>query len=309
MPAIILANDEGSFGIKSALKALREDRPSMDVVEEGIRAVEADPNSHTVGRGVRPNMVGQVECDASIMNGTTLHSGSVGGLCDYLHAISVARQVMEQTPHVFLAGEGAMRFAGEIGAEKAKMLTTESADKHGKWLETNIPDPLRKVWPKTRLLDHVPLLAGRFDPKGTTVFLVRNAGGEIAGGASTSGWPNKYPGRLGDSPIIGAGLYADNRHGACGCTHTGEMTIRAGTARMVVAYMARGASVQEACHEAFEDLRSLKGGEIGPVVIHAISSSGQPYVLSTGNDNDVDYWHWTEGMDEPAGSKPIYETL
>ena len=178
----------------------------MDVVEEGIRAVEADPNSHTVGRGGRPNMAGQVECDASIMNGTTLHSGSVGGLCDYLHAISVARQVMEQTPHVFLAGEGAMRFAGEIGAEKAEMLTMESADKHGKWLETNIPDPLRKIWPKTRLLDHVPLLAGRYDPKGTTVFLVRNAGGEIAGGASTSGWPNKYPGRLGDSPIIGAGI-------------------------------------------------------------------------------------------------------
>ena len=87
------------------------------------------------------------------------------------------------------------------------------------------------------------------------------------------------------------------------------MTIRAGTARMVVGYMAKGASVEEACHEAFEDLRSLKGGEIGPVVIHAISSNGQPYVLSTGKDNAVDFWHWTEGMDGPASSKPIYETL
>ena len=128
---------------------------------------------------------------------------------------------------------------------------------------------------------------------GTVVFLGLDSNGDIAAGTSTSGWAQRYPGRLGDSPVIGAGLYADNRYGACGCTHVGEMTIRACTARSVVLYMKAGALVHEACFEAVRDLRALKGGYLGPVVIHAIDRHGSPCVVSTDPVvKGLDYFHW-----------------
>jgi beta-aspartyl-peptidase (threonine type) len=133
---------------------------------------------------------------------------------------------------------------------------------------------------------------------GTTVFLVRSKDGNLAGGVSTSGWAYKYPGRLGDSPIIGAGLYVDNRYGAVACSHTGEMTIRAGTSRAIIAYIKKGATVEEACHEALDDLRALKGGYIGRVVIHAMDKDGKPCVVGLGFEEEVPYWYWREGMRE-----------
>jgi L-asparaginase len=132
---------------------------------------------------------------------------------------------------------------------------------------------------------------------GTVVFLGLDSNGDIAAGTSTSGWAQCYPGRLGDSPVIGAGLYADNRYGACGCTHVGEMTIRACTARSVVQYMKAGAGVREACLEAVRDLRSLKGGYLGPVIIHAIDRNGSPCVVSTGPVvKGLDYFCWGGGI-------------
>jgi L-asparaginase len=128
---------------------------------------------------------------------------------------------------------------------------------------------------------------------GTVVFLSKDDKGDIAAGTSTSGWAQRYPGRLGDSPIVGAGLYADNRYGACGCTHVGEMAIRACTARSVVLYMKAGASVREACLEAVRDLRSLKGGYTGPVIIHAMDRHGSTCVISTGPVvKGLDYFYW-----------------
>jgi len=131
---------------------------------------------------------------------------------------------------------------------------------------------------------------------GTVVFLSRDSNGDIAAGTSTSGWAQRYPGRLGDSPVVGAGLYADNRYGACGCTHVGEMAIRACTARSVVLYMKAGASVREACLEAVRDLRLFKGGYLGPVVIHAIDRHGSASVVSTGLVvRGLDYHYWGGG--------------
>jgi L-asparaginase len=128
---------------------------------------------------------------------------------------------------------------------------------------------------------------------GTVVFLGLDGNGDIAAGTSTSGWAQRYPGRLGDSPVVGAGLYADNRYGACGCTHVGEMTMRACTAHSVVLYMKAGASVHEACLEAVRDLRALKGGYLGPVVIHAIDRHGTSCVVSTGPVvRGLDYYQW-----------------
>jgi len=129
---------------------------------------------------------------------------------------------------------------------------------------------------------------------GTVTMIVRDRQGKFAGGVSTSGWAYKYPGRIGDSPIVGAGLYVDSRHGAATCTHTGEMTIRASTAHSVVMHMRYGKSVKEACELAAEDLLSLAGGYLGPVIIHALDKGGEPYVLRLGETQGDNYWLWKE---------------
>ena len=134
---------------------------------------------------------------------------------------------------------------------------------------------------------------------GTTISLVKDAGGEIAGGVSTCGWAYKYPGRLGDSPVVGAGMYADSRYGAAACTGQGELTIRAGTAHAVVLYMKMGMDVQAACREALADLRALRRSYRGGVTVHAIDAQGQPYVISIGREGKGAYWIWTEGMARP----------
>ena len=132
---------------------------------------------------------------------------------------------------------------------------------------------------------------------GTTIALVKDGAGEIGCGVSTCGWAYKYPGRLGDSPIIGAGTYADSRYGAAGCTGMGELTIRTGTARAVVLYMKMGLSVEAACREAVADLRAAERRFRGGVTIHAIDADGQPCVLSVGRATETVRWYfWTEGM-------------
>ena len=139
----------------------------------------------------------------------------------------------------------------------------------------------------------------RKPPGGTTTFLARDASGDIAAGVSTCGWAFKYPGRLGDSPVIGAGIYADNRYGAAACTGHGELTIRAGTARSVVLYLKMGMTLEAACAEALNDLRALKREFQGGVTIHAIDAAGRPYVTAIGRGGGLTCWLWEEGMAAP----------
>ncbi len=298
MGAVVLTNGEGGVGIRKAVDTLVSKGSALDAVEAGIRVVELDPRVRSVGFGGAPNILGQMECDASIMCGSSLHTGAVGALKNYFHPISVARQVMERTPHVMLVGEGAEIFAAEIGESKGKLLSEEAKADYEHWVNDHVPGDVLSKWPDVPLVSLIPLPANRRAAHGTTVFLVRSSDGNLAGGVSTSGWAYKYPGRLGDSPIIGAGLYVDNRYGAVACTHTGEMTIRAGTSRAIIAYIKKGATVAEACHEALDDLRALKGGHIGGVVIHAIDRAGSPYVVGLGFEEGIPYWFWTEGMKE-----------
>ena len=309
MGHVVLANCEGGVGLKDAADALESGAPPVDAVETAIRAVELDPAVRTVGVGGAPNILGQVECDACIMCGTTLRSGAVGALRNYSHAISVARGVMERTPHVMLAGDGAERFAAEMGAERGELLTEDASARYMKWLDRHIPAGHRAEWPDIPLAPHVRHPSDSPVSHGTVAFLVRDRDGRMAGGVSSSGWAYKYPGRIGDSPIIGAGLYVDGRYGGAACTHTGEMIIRAGTARAVVAYMKKGATVEEACREAFEDLRLLEGGYRGAVLIHAMDAGGATFVLSTGNDGGVNYWLWTDGTVEADSRMPEIEPL
>lgn len=297
---MFLTNCEGWPGLEAAREALESSRPALDVVESGIRPVEAEPSVDSVGRGGSPNLLGEVACDAAIMDGETLRAGSVGYLKDYLHAISVARQVMERLPHVMLVGDGAHRFADEIGAERAEMLTPDARRRYEGWMEKHAPADVRGAVSRAALTGYAWESAKEFGSGGTVVFLVRDANGRIAAGASTSGWPMGYPGRLGDTPVVGAGLYADSGCGACACTHTGEMALRAGTPRSVVLYMKAGASVEEACQKAVRDLGALRGGQQGALVIHAIDRDGNACVVTNRDMGEKSsYYRWSEEMLQP----------
>jgi beta-aspartyl-peptidase (threonine type) len=305
--AVVLANDESAAGAPMVIQALSAGRSVLDAVELGIRAVEADAKVDSVGLGGFPNMLGQVECDAALMCGRTLRTGAVGALKGYLHAISVARQVMERTPHVMLVGVGAERFAAEIGAKKCDLLTEEKRAEYEQWLTDHLePEDLVR-WPDVPLVVFTRYSKDAQNARGTSVFLVRDRDGHMAGGVSSSGWMYKYPGRLGDSAVIGAGLYVDDRHGGAACTRTGEMAIRAGTARAVVAYMKKGAAVGEACHEAMDDLGALEGGYAGPVAVHAMDREGRPYVLSTSEEDG--YLYWEEGVRDVENRKAVVREI
>jgi beta-aspartyl-peptidase (threonine type) len=294
---MVLANCVGGVGFQAAVRTLLQGGNALAAVEAGICVVEADPGIHSVGLGGRPNLLGQVECDAAIMDGRTLQAGSVGALRGYRHAITVARGVMERLPHVLLVGQGAERFALEIGAEAANMVTSGSLHEHQRWLQTHISAATEPGWPDVPLASHAWTSAQSLRLRGTTCFLAIDEHGDIAGGASSSGWAGKYPGRVGDSGIIGAGLYVDNGSGGCGCTHSGEMTIRAGTGKSVVLYLKTRVSVREACVKAAADLRRLETGYLGPVIIHAVDRHGSPCVLSTEDlGDDMWYYYWQEGM-------------
>ena len=300
---ILVTNNEGTHGAPVTARMLAEGRPGLDAIEAGIRLVEADESVRTVGRGGWPNLLGEVELDAAMMHGDSLRTGAVGALKGYLFPVSVARQVMEQLPHEILVGDGAARFAREIGAETAENLIPDSAEVWQRWFEKSVPEADRAAWPDVPL---AALCRHAIDPetaRGTTVFLAQDESGAILAGTSTSGWGWKYPGRLGDTPIVGAGFYADSRYGAAACTGAGEMTIRAGTARAIVAYLKMGLELDAALEEAVADMDALKGGVISRVTVHAIDAKGRHKVVAVNGNASNTYWFWQPGMTAPE-SRP-----
>jgi beta-aspartyl-peptidase (threonine type) len=295
---ILVTNNEGTLGVPTTARLLSEGAHALDAIEAGIRIIEADPSVRTVGRGGWPNLLGEMELDACVMDGSTLRSGAVGALQGYLHPVSAAREIMRRLPHEFLVGQGAARFAHEIGAEAADNLIADSKRAWQEWFDHEVPEPQRRAWPDVPMTE---LCRHAIDPevgRDTTVFLAQDNTGRICSGTSTSGWGWKYPGRLGDSPIVGAGSYADTRYGAAACTGAGEMTIRCCTARSIVLYMKAGASVADAVGEAVEDMRALKGGLISRVTIHAIDARGDHKVVAVNGAGDNKYWLW-DGQGEP----------
>jgi len=300
---IILTNNEGKSGIRMTARMLAEGASGLDAIEAGVRVVEDDEEVRTVGSGGWPNLLGQVELDASMMDGTTLRTGAIGALQGFRHPVSVARQLLERLPHEFLVGEGAARFAREIGAEQCNLLADHSRRAWQRWFDAEVRAEDRPNWPEVPLAGYCQSAVDPEIGRDTTVFLALDAGRNIAAGTSTSGWGWKYPGRLGDSPVIGAGSYADSRYGACACTGAGEMTIRAGTARAVVLYMKMGMSVERAVEEAVNDMRALKGGLISRVTIHAVDTRGNHRVVAVNGLPTNHYWFWVPGMAEPE-SRP-----
>jgi beta-aspartyl-peptidase (threonine type) len=297
---IVIASSNGSIGIRQAVEVLRRGGTAVDAVVAGIKPVEANPDDHSVGYSGLPNLLGEVELDASIMDGRGLRAGSVGALKNHQDAIELARRVMDELPHVLIVGDGAERLAREVGLPSSNLLTEASRDT---WLARfEGRDPLSSVQAAyyTRIREIVgqvsrdPELAE--PPHGTVNFIARDRGGNLAAAVSTSGWAWKYPGRLGDSPIIGAGNYADNRWGAAACTGRGEMAQRACTAHSVVTFLRFDRTLEEAVTTAMTDLRALDDPYASEMNVIALDASAHHAAASTSAGKT--YIYMTADMDD-----------
>jgi beta-aspartyl-peptidase (threonine type) len=228
--------------------ALRKGASALDVVELAVRLLESD-SIFNAGRGAHLNSAGDLELDASIMEGTTRRAGAVAAINGVRHPVSVARRVMENSPHVLLVGPGAKRFAKRIGAE---MCTTRSL-LVGRELER---------WKRIRAGER-GLVATEFSadakPHGTVGAVALDRRGRVAAATSTGGTQDKAPGRVGDSAIIGSGTYADDRRGAASCTGWGEPILRAVLAKTAVDALSGGAGPGAASAAALRELSRLSG--------------------------------------------------
>jgi beta-aspartyl-peptidase (threonine type) len=227
------------------------------------------------------------------MDGATRRAGTVGAVRGYRHPITIARAVMDRLPHVMVVGEGAERLAAEIGMEPENLLTPEVETTWRDGVEGRIDENDEHY----RLLSRVSSMFR--DPEhvaGTVNFLAIDKAGHIASAVSTSGWAWKYPGRLGDSPVIGAGNYCDDRYGAAACTGWGELAIRGVTAHTVVGGLSAGMALEAAAERAITELRGLDvpGGE--PIMqLVALDAAGHHTALGTRPGSS--YVAWEEGHD------------
>lgn len=237
-PVVISTWDHGLLANRVSWDILAAGGKSLDAVEEGVRVVESDPNIRTVGMGGYPDREGIVTLDACIMDYES-NCGSVAFLRDIINPISVARKVMEETPHVMLVGQGAKNFALKKGFKETNLLTDLSRKEWNSW----------KISSKYESIINI-------ENHDTISSLALSGDGRLAGACTTSGSAYKMHGRVGDSPIIGAGLFLDNQVGAAAATGLGEAVIKSSGSAMVVEAMRNGASPQDACENVI--LRILK---------------------------------------------------
>lgn len=296
---LLIANAEARSGFPTAVAMLKEGADSLTALVAGISKVEADPSVRSVGYGGWPNMLGVMECDAGVMNGTTREIGAVGAVPNTIPAARLAHEVMKRLPHVMLTGEGARRFATETGFSFDNVLFPDSKRVWWERLEKELAAEDLARFPDIPL---APLSKTITDPervRDTTVFVSADPVRGIHAATSTSGWAWKYPGRLGDSPIPGAGFYADSRYGAAACTHTGEMTMRCATSRTIVLAMKLGYALADAVALAVEELDELSSGFFGGVVIHAVDAKGNHEVANFRCAGEIRYWLWEDTMPAP----------
>lgn len=262
------------FGVEAnaaAWKVLSENGRALDAVEQGVKISEADPKERSVGLGGRPDRDGRVTLDACIMD-ENMNIGSVACLEHIVHPISVARAVMEKTPHVMLVGDGALQFALSQGFKKEKLLTAESEAEWKEWLKTSQYKPVVNI-----------------ENHDTIGMVALDMQGNLSGACTTSGMAFKMHGRVGDSPIIGAGLYVDNEVGAATATGHGEEVIRIAGCHAVVELMRQGLAPEAACKKAVERIigsakkrnKTLSDLQIGFIAINKKGEHGA-YCLQKG---------------------------
>jgi len=279
-PLVISTWDHGMLANTGAWKVLSNSGTALDAVEQGVRLVESDPELTSVGYGGLPDRDGKVTLDACIMD----HHGNCGAVAclqDIENPISVARKVMEKTPHVFLVGSGAKEFALQQGFKEKDLLTPASAEAYKEWLKTS------KYEPVINRENH-----------DTIGMLALDHLGNLAGACTTSGMAYKMHGRVGDSPIIGAGLFLDNEVGAACATGVGEAVIKIAGSAIVVELMRNGRSPQEACKEAVQRIIRMnknisniqvgflamnKRGETGAYAVY----EGFNFAIRSGQENTL----------------------
>ncbi len=260
-PRVISTWNHGTKANEAAWKILNIGGTALDAVEVGVRVTESDATNRSVGLGGLPDKEGKVTLDACIMNHKS-ECGAVAFLQDIENPISVARKVMEETPHVMLAGKGAQKFALEQGFKKKDLLTPEAKKAWQKWQES---EDQKKPEINSENHDTIGMLA-------------IDSNGHISGACTTSGWAYKLHGRVGDSPIIGAGLFIDNEVGGACATGLGEAVIRIAGSHTVVELMRQGKSPNEACQEAVERIirkhKDIKGVQVGFIAISKYGEVG-----------------------------------
>jgi isoaspartyl peptidase/L-asparaginase-like protein (Ntn-hydrolase superfamily) len=260
----MIASERGEVGLAAGVAVLRGGGTALDAVEAAVRVVESNQADHYVGVGGLPNLLGEVELDASIMDGATRRAGAVGAVTGFPHPITIARAVLERLPqHLLLVGAGAERFADEAGIERGETLTDEARRLWREGLADEALTPASdryspgEVAYRQEALRRIEAMTPPAGPWGTVNVLALDASGNLCTGVSTSGYPWKYPGRIGDSALIGAGNYCDRRVGGAACTGRGELAIRGNTARSVLIHLAAGHDPAAACAHAVAETLDL----------------------------------------------------
>ncbi len=289
-PVVISTWDFGRAANEAAWEVLKKGGRALDAVEAGVKVPEADPNNHTVGYSGNPDRDGRVTLDACIMDELG-NCGSVAALEHIIHAISVARAVMEKTPHVMLVGDGALQFALANGFKKENLLTPESEKAWREWLKKSEYKPIMNIentsyGPEKESAFNPLKLPGNVYNHDTIGMIAMDANGNLSGACTTSGMAYKLHGRVGDSPIIGAGLYVDNEIGAATSTGVGEEVIRVVGSFLVVELMRQGYSPEAACKEAVtrivkKNKERAKGLQVGFLAINKKGEHGA-YCLQKG---------------------------
>ncbi len=296
-PIVISTWDFGKAANAAAWAVLSKGGRALDAVEAGVKIPEADPSNRSVGYGGLPDRDGHVTLDACIMD-EFYNCGSVMALEHIIHAISVARLVMEKTPHIVLAGDGALQFALANGFKKDNLLTPESERAWKEWLKTSRYEPVMNIENKLYNKDK-DLLPGNSSNHDTIGMVALDANGNLSGACTTSGMAYKIHGRVGDSPIIGAGLYVDNEIGAATSTGVGEEVIRIVGSHLVVELMRQGHKPESACKEAVQRIiqRSPEKAKKIQVGFLALNKKGEygayalqkgfSYAVRSGKEEDV----------------------
>ena len=270
-PIVLSTWNFGMFANMEAWKTLSANGRSLDAVENGVKFIEADPTQRTVGLGGRPDRDGRVTLDACIMDELS-NIGSVASLEFISHPISVARAVMEKTPHVMLVGDGALQFALSQGFKKESFMNEETKNDWKDWLKK---------------IEYKPVV--NIENHDTIGMIAMDANGNLSGACTTSGMAYKMHGRVGDSPIIGAGLYVDNEIGAATATGHGEEVIRIAGSHLVVELMRQGNSPKDACKLAVERIiklqtirnKNLKDIQVGFIALNKKGEYGA-YCIQSG---------------------------
>ena len=299
MVKAVLGNALGITGLRDATAQLPAEPSSggmLDLLGRAMRKVENDPTVPWVGRGGAPNALGEMEFDSGVMIGRDMRVAAVGSVRNVVEISSLPVDMLARNfPHVMLVGDGAERFAREAGHRtEPDALTPTMREQWRAWFTgrfgSHAVDRPHGVDLVTGAFS--PQRAAQVQPKDTVVFAACDDEGRFAAMTSTSGAQHKFPGRLGDSPICGAGFFALDGVGAVLCTHKGELAIRTAAAATICTYMEIGESPEDACRRYVRDRFSKLPPNSGELVLHVLGRDGDPFVCSLGIPKPVTYCYW-----------------